>query len=68
MNVKWSESDKNFIKRHAASMSDKEIAEKLTKISNRKVTLDAARKMRQILGIKKARGRGICKLDQDQDE
>jgi len=60
MNQVWKENEKNFIKENAQTMKDKEIAENLTKISGRVVTVQAVRKQRQKLGITKARGRGIC--------
>lgn len=62
MNVKWTESDKNFVRDNAHSMKDVEIAAALTESTGRIVTLQAVRKMRQKLGVKKAPGRGICGL------
>jgi hypothetical protein len=62
MNVKWSESEKNFIRNNAHLMKDKEIADLLTKQSGREVTLQAVRKVRQKMGIKKKSGRGRCDL------
>ncbi|MEE8323101.1 MAG: hypothetical protein V3R57_05720 [Candidatus Bathyarchaeia archaeon] len=65
MNVKWSENDKNFIRDNAHAMKDVEIAAALTESTGRIVTLQAVRKMRQKLGVKKAPGRGICGLTTD---
>jgi len=62
MNVKWSENEKNFIRDNAYRMKDQEIADALTEQSGRQVTLQAVRKMRQNLGVKKKAGRGICGL------
>ena len=62
MNVKWSESDKTFVRENAHCMKDEEIAKILTEQSGRNVSLQAVRKMRQKLGIKKKSGRGICDL------
>lgn len=62
MNVKWTESDKNFVRDNAHSMKDVEIAAALTESTGRIVTLQAVRKMRQKLGVKKASGRGIIKV------
>jgi bacterioferritin-associated ferredoxin len=56
MNIKWSNEDKEFVKQNAHCMKDKDIAQALSK------TLNAVRKMRQKLGIKKACGRGRCSL------
>lgn len=66
MNVKWSESEKSFIRDNAHRMKDKEIAEALSEQSGRDVTLQAVRKMRQKLGVKKKCGRGICKLEKNE--
>ena len=65
MNVKWTESDKNFVRDNANSMKDVEVAAALTESTGRIVTLQAVRKMRQKLGVKKAPGRGICGLTVD---
>jgi len=62
MNIKWTEEEKNYIRDNAATLKDKELAEKLTTLSGRSVTLDAVRKVRQKLGISKMPGRGICAL------
>jgi transposase len=60
MNIKWTDEDRQFIKDHAAFMKDVDIAKELEEKTGRKVTLDAVRKVRQKLGIKKKHGRGIC--------
>ena len=62
MNIKWTEEEKEFIRENAAFMKDRELAQKLTDKSGRRVTVDALRKVRQKLGIKKKHGRGICAL------
>ena len=62
MNIKWTDEDRQFIK-------DADIAKELTEKTGRKVTLDAVRKVRQKLGIKKRHGRGICGIiKQNPDE
>ena len=43
-------------------------AEKISEMVGRTVTLDAVRKVRQKLGIKKKRGRGICGIRQSPEE
>lgn len=67
MNIKWTDEERQFIKDNAAFMKDKELAEKISEMSDRKVTLDAVRKVRQKLGIKKKQGRGICGIQQPND-
>jgi hypothetical protein len=62
MNIKWTETEKDFIRANAANMKDKDLAEELTSIAGREVTLEAVRKVRQQLGIRKKSGRGICGL------
>ena len=59
MNIKWTDEDRKFIIDNAAFMKDADIAKELTEKTGRKVTLDAVRKVRQKLGIKKRHGRGI---------
>jgi len=68
MNIKWTEKERQFIIDNAATMKDKDLAEKISKMAGRTVTLDAVRKVRQKLGIKKKRGRGICGIRQEQKE
>lgn len=65
MNIKWTETEKDFIRANAANMKDKDLAEELTSIAGREVTLEAVRKVRQKLGIRKKSGRGICGLRSD---
>jgi len=62
MNVKWTDTEKAFIKENAHCMKDIDISKALTEMSGRTVTLQAVRKMRQKLGVKKKCGRGICGL------
>ena len=62
MNIKWTQEEKEFIKKNAGFMKDKELASKLESKSGRPITVDALRKVRQKLGIKKKHGRGICAL------
>ena len=63
MNVKWSENEKTFVRENAHRMKDKDIAKIVTEQSGREVSLQAVRKMRQKLGVKKKSGRGICELN-----
>lgn len=62
MNKVWTESDKNFVKTNAKKLTDKEMAVKLSEMTGRNVTKEAARKLRQRLGIQKENGRGICRV------
>lgn len=62
MNKKWKESEKQFVRTNCSQMKDKEIAEKLTVLAGRVVSIHAVRKLRQGLGIKKLRGRGVCQI------
>ncbi len=62
MNIKWSEDEKDFIRANSAIMKDSEMADYLTRHTDRIVTLDAVRKVRQKLGIAKKPGRGICSV------
>ena len=68
MNIKWTEKERQFIIDNAATMKDKDLAEKISQLAGRVVTLDAVRKVRQKLGIKKKRGRGICGIRQTPEE
>ena len=65
MNKKWSINEENYIRDNAGRLTDTEIASKLTKITGRKITMTAVRKKRQKLGLKKAQGRGYCRLKDD---
>ena len=60
MNIKWTVEEKEFIKDNAGFMKDKELARELENKSGRSITVDALRKVRQKLGIKKKHGRGVC--------
>ena len=65
MNVKWTEKEKEYIKDNAHLMKDRELAKNLSSKSGRHISIDALRKVRQKLGIKKRHGRGICALVYD---
>lgn len=62
MNKVWKDHEQQFIRDNAGRMKDRELAAKLTQITGRVVTIQAVRKQRQKMGIEKARGRGICKV------
>ncbi len=60
MNRVWSDSEKAYIRQHAGTMKDKDLAKKLSELTNRRVSLQAVRKQRQKLRIAKTPGRGKC--------
>lgn len=62
MNKTWSEAEKQFVKDNAGTIKDRELVDALMKFSGRKISLEALRKKRQELGIKKSSGRGVCSL------
>ena len=54
---KWQNSELEFIKQNKDSMSDVELAGKLTQMSNSNVTTSMIRRQRRKLGIVKPKGR-----------
>lgn len=56
MNKKWTEEQKAFIRKNAHIMKDKELAQSLG------VSIDALRKIRLRLGVKKEGYRGVFKI------
>lgn len=62
LNKKWTNAEKEYIKANAHRLYDRELASRLSEMSGRRVTLDSVRKVRQKLGVKKSRGRGLCNL------
>ena len=60
----WTDSIKNFIVNNADSLTDKELAEYISKMIGRTVTMEATRKQRQKLKVSKEPGRGVCKVKQ----
>ena len=64
MNIKWTMSDKQFIKDNASHIKDKDLAKELSLRNQRSISLDAVRKLRQRLGIIKKSGRGKCELEE----
>mgnify|MGYP001617866942 CR=1 FL=1 len=58
MNIKWNQSAKDFLKKHAETLTDEEIADKLSVLYRRKFTQEAVRKKRiREFGLHKAVGR-----------
>ncbi len=68
MNIKWTDAEKKYIRDNAHRLKDVELAEHISKSSGRHVSLQAVRKMRQKLGVKKQSGRGICKIEPNDGE
>jgi len=62
MNIKWNDSEKEYIRLNCQKYHDAEIAKKLTKITGRKISVTSVRKQRRKMGVHKQAGRGICKI------
>jgi len=58
--VVWTNAEDDYIRQNANNMKDKELAEKLSKKTGRKISMSALRKHRQRLNITKICGRGLC--------
>ena len=68
MNSIWTEAEKDFVRQNAGKLTDQVIAAKLSIMCNREVTMQAVRKQRQKLGLKKQQGRSVCKLVKQEEE
>ena len=66
MNKKWTQAEEDFVMQSAELLTDKQGAAELSKISGRNITVDAWRKKRQHLKIKKKPGRGVCAVVEDE--
>ena len=62
MNKVWSEQEKVFIRNNSGNITDAEGARQLSAISGRTISVHSWRKQRQKLELKKAPGRGVCRL------
>lgn len=58
----WTNLEREFVRKNVEVLTDEEGAKKLGEISGRKITVHAYRKQRQMMGIKKKPGRGICEI------
>lgn len=67
MNQVWTEAEKQFIRDSAETLTDEAGAVELSKVCGRIVTVNAWRKQRQKMGIKKNPGRGVCSVKQESD-
>lgn len=68
MYLTLTEPEKGFIRQHAVTMKDPELAEALTRLTGRSFSSEAARYCRVRLGIQKRRGRGMCQVISDSAE
>ena len=65
MNIKWLESERQYIRDNCDEMKDVDIAKELTRMTQGRrdpVSLQAVRKQRQKMGLSKIPGRGKCGL------
>lgn len=62
MHIVWSEEEREYVRTNCGTLTDKQIADELSKKSGRVISIQAARKQRQKMGIKKKHGRGVCQL------
>lgn len=58
----WTPEVVEFIKENAATLKDKELAEKVSELVGKPVSLQSVRKQRQKVGVVKAAGRGKCEV------
>ena len=65
MNKKWSLVEENYLKENVETYTDEELAHQLSKKTGKKFTKISIARKRQKLGLKKKRGRGISKLQDD---
>ena len=68
MNQVWTEAERQFIKDSAGTLTDEAGAIELSKVCGRIVTVNAWRKQRQKMGIKKNPGRGVCSVKQEREK
>ena len=67
MNKIWTNIEKQYIRDNAGKKKDRELAEELSSITKRNISLQAVRKQRQKMGISKAHGRGVCEIVEKQE-
>jgi hypothetical protein len=58
----WTPEVVQFIKDNAATLKDKELAEKVSELLGKPVSMQSVRKQRQKVGVVKAAGRGKCSV------
>jgi hypothetical protein len=59
----WNEIERQFIRDNVEKLSDAEGAQQLSIMTGRKITIHAWRKQRQMMGLKKRQGRGLCEIE-----
>jgi hypothetical protein len=59
---RWTDSERDFIRANAAVMKDEALAGRLSLLRGRPVSVNAVRKVRAKLGLRKRHGRGRCEL------
>ena len=65
MNQVWTKVEEQFVCQNANKITDAEGARQLSQMTGRNITVNAWRKKRQQLGLRKDHGRGVCRLAQD---
>jgi hypothetical protein len=58
----WSQAELEYLTKHANELSDAQMAEQLSAMRNKKVSIASARKKRQRLGLEKMGGKGNVSL------
>ena len=64
MHVIWNDIERAFVEKNAGLITDAEGAKQLSALVGRTITVHSWRKQRQILGIRKSPGRGVCRVVQ----
>jgi hypothetical protein len=62
MNQVWTKAEKQFIRDSAERLTDEAGSIELSKVCGRIISVNAWRKQRQKMGIKKNPGRGVCSV------
>jgi hypothetical protein len=63
--MQWTDAEREYVRANANTMTDEVIAHNLTLITGRPIDKRSARWQRRQMGIKKMRGRGICRVEED---
>jgi len=62
---KWTVFEEEFIREHAATLKDEEACEQLSQITGRSINVHSYRKKRYKLGVKKEKGKGVCRVSKE---
>jgi len=62
MNQVWTEMEEQFIRENANKVTDEVGCAQLSEIVGRPISVYAWRKKRQKMGMRKAPGRGVCRI------